>query len=179
MTLHPPRRTPDDEQRLIVLCALQHLAPCTELQLLQFLFEHDIMNYFDMMFALNDLCARGQAVRVKKRAGFLYEVTDAGREALSLFGSRVPRSVKSLLELTGWEWRQRFQEEAHYQQKVEQTNRGEYELTLSVVEQEMDMMRLTLSLPNREMANLLAAKWPKKSAEIYETVIRLLTEDDQ
>ena len=69
MTLRPPRRMPDDEQRLIVLYALQHLAPCTELQLLQFLFEHDLTNYFDMMFALGDLCARGQAVRTKKRAG--------------------------------------------------------------------------------------------------------------
>lgn len=178
MTLHPPRRTPDDEQRLIVLCSLHHLAPCTELQLLQFLFEHDLMNYFDMMFALNDLCARGQAVRLRKRAGYQYELTDAGREALSLFGGRVPRSIKALLEETAWEWRQRFHEEAQYRHHTEQTNRGEYELTLSVVEQEMDMMRLTLSLPNRELANQLAAKWPRKASEIYETVIRLLTEDD-
>lgn len=179
MTLHTPRRTPDDGQRLIVLCSLYHLSPCTELQLLQFFSEHDMMNYFDMMFALNDLCARGQAVRAKKRAGYLYEVTDAGKEALSLFGSRVPRSISSLLEATAWEWRQQFQKEAQYQQHVEQTARGEYELTLSVVEQEMDMMRLTLSLPSREMANRLAARWPKKSAEIYETVIRLLTEDEE
>lgn len=177
MTLHPPRRAPDDEQRLIVLCSLHHLAPCTELQLLQFLFEHDLMNYFDMMFALGDLCARGQAVRVKKRAGFLYELTDAGREALALFGGRVPKSVQTLLEATGWEWRQRFAQEAQYLQEIRQQERGEYELTLSVVEQEMDMMRLTLSLPSRELAHQLAAKWPQKASEIYETVIRLLSED--
>ena len=61
---------------------------------------------------------------------------------------------------------------------MQQTNRGEYELTLSVVEQEMDMLRLTLSLPSRELANQLAAKWPKKAGEIYETVIRMLTEED-
>ncbi len=178
MTLHPPRRAPDDEQRLIVLYSLQALSPCTELQLLQFLFEHDLMNYFDMMFALGDLCARGQAVRSKKRAGNLYEVTDAGREALSLFGSRVPRSVKDLLEETGGIWKQKFQEEAQYLHEIRQKSRGEYELTLSVIEQEMDMMRLTLSLPNREMAGQLAAKWPKKAGEIYETIIRLLTEED-
>lgn len=177
MTLHPPRRAPEDEQRLVVLFALQHLAPCTELQLLQFLFEHDLMNYFDMMFALGDLCARGQAVREKKRAGYLYQLTDAGREALTLFGGRVPRSVKTLLEQTAPQWRRRFLQEAQYLQDIRQQERGEYELTLSVVEQEMDMMRLSLSLPSRELANQLAAKWPEKAGEIYETVIRLLSEE--
>lgn len=178
MTLHPPRRAPDDEQRLIVLYSLNVFCPCTELQLLQFLFEHDLMNYFDMMFALGDLCARGQAVRSKKRAGYLYEVTEAGREALALFGSRVPKSVKDLLEETGHAWKQKFQEEAQYLHEIMQKSRGEYELTLSVIEQEMDMMRLTLSLPGRDLANQLAARWPKKAGEIYETVIRLLTEED-
>ena len=175
--LHPPRRAPDDEQRLIVLYALRELSPCTELQLLQFFFENDLMNYFDMMFALNDLCDRGQAVRERKRAGNVYTLTPAGREALSLFGNRVPNSLTALLRETGGEWRERFQAEDEYEQSVRQTERGEYEATLSVVEQEMDMMRLTLSLPTRELAAQLAAAWPRRAGEIYETIIRMLTED--
>ena len=75
-------------------------------------------------------------------------------------------------------WKQKFQEEAQYLHEIRQKSRGEYELTLSVIEQEMDMMRLTLSLPGRDLANQLAARWPKKAGEIYETVIRLLTEED-
>ena len=41
----------------------------------------------------------------------------------------------------------------------------------------MDMMRLTLSLPTRELAAQLAAAWPRRAGEIYETIIRMLTED--
>ena len=177
MSLRPPRHAPDDELRLIVLDCLRHLSPCTDLQLLQFMAEYNLMNYFEMMFSLNDLCSRGQAVRTKRRAGYLYEPTEAGHEALTLFGNRVPNSVKALLAQQGPAWRARFLEEAQYQQQITQQERGEIELTLSVVEQEMDMMRLSLSLPSREMANALAAQWPKKAAEIYETVIRLLSED--
>ena len=84
MKIQPPRRAPDDEQKLMVLYSLSRLGPCTELQLLQFLFENDLLNYFDMMFALGDLCDRGQAVRMKKNAGYLYQVTDAGKEAVTL-----------------------------------------------------------------------------------------------
>ena len=177
MSLHPPRRSSDDDQRLMVLYSLNALGPCTELQLLQFLFEHDLMNYFDMMFALTDLCAGGQALRTHQRIGHRYEVTDAGKEALTLFGSRVPMSLKTLLTETGESWKKRFEEEGQYQQEVRHTARGEYELTLTVTEQDMDMMRLTLSLPGRELCNQLAQRWPARAGEIYETVIRMLTEE--
>ncbi|MBQ9263070.1 MAG: DUF4364 family protein [Clostridia bacterium] len=178
MPLQPPKRPPDDEQRLVVLYALQQLAPCTELQLLQFLSEYDWMNYFDMMFALQELCARGQAVRSRKRAGYLYQPTDAGQEALVLFGGRVPGSVKKTLEETGDQWRRRFAQEDQYQHSIHQTDRGEYELTLTVVEQEMDMLRLSLTVPTRELAQQLASQWPQKASQIYETVIHALTEEE-
>ena len=71
MRLEPPRRAPADEQRLIVLYSLMNLGPCTETQLLQFLSEMDLTNYFDMMFALNELCDRGQAARQKRKDGLL------------------------------------------------------------------------------------------------------------
>ena len=178
MRLEPPRRAPDDEQKLIVLCCLDSLGPCTELQLLQFLFEYDLMNYFEMMFALNDLCDRGQAARTKKGAGYSYAVTAAGAEALTLFGGRVPPSVCALLKKNGGEWRQRFRREAQNLSEITQTDRGEYELTMRVIEQDMDMMTLTVSLPSQQMARELADRWPRKAAKIYAEVFRMLTEPE-
>ena len=176
MSLTPPKRPPDDEQRLLVLYTLHQLAPCTELQLLQFLFEYDLMNYFEMMFALNDLCDRGQAARTKKGAGYLYAVTAAGAEALALFGNRVPASVYALLEKNGRAWKQRFRREAQNLSEITQTDRGEYELKLRVVEQDMDMMTLTVTLPSREMAQQLSDEWPGKASSIYAEIFRMLTE---
>ena len=178
MKIEPPRRAPDNEQKLIVLYCLRELGPCTELQLLGFLFEHYVMNYFDMMIALSDLCARGQAARTKKRAGYLYQLTEAGGEALRLFGGRVPKSVQSLVAEHGPALRQQFRQELHSHQEIRQTDRGEFEVTLSATEQDMDLMRLQLTLPSRELAQQLAERWPRKAAEIYEGVIRALTEEE-
>ena len=178
MKIQPPRRAPENEQKLMVLECLSQLGPCSELQLLQFLFDNDLLNYFDMMFALGDLCDRGQAVRVKKNAGYLYQVTEAGKEALTLFGGRVPMSLKSLLAETENSWKARFREESQSSQQIVQTDRGEYELNLKVVEQDMDMMRLSLSLPTRELADQLAQRWPQKAGKIYDMVIRILSEDE-
>ena len=179
MRTEPPRRAPDNEQKLIVLKCLSRFGPCTELQLLQFLFGHDLMNYFDMMIALSDLCVRGQAARTKKRAGYLYQPTEAGLEALSLFGGRIPPSVESLIEENAPALREQFRQELHSQQDIRQTERGETEVTLTVTEQDMDLMRLSLTLPTRDLAQQLAEKWPRKAAEIYETVIRILTEEGE
>ena len=178
MTLRPPRRPPDDEQRMVVLYCLCSLAPCSELQLLQFLSEYDLMNYFDMMFALNDLCSRGHAVRKKVASGWTYTLTEAGHEALSLFGSRVPRSVQTLTAEKAPQWRLRFEREAQCAVSTEATGRGDWEVTLSLKDQENDMMRLVLSLPSRELASAIGARWPEKAGEIYETVIRILAGED-
>ena len=179
MRIEPPRRVPDDEQKLTVLASLSRLGPCTELQLLQFLFEYDFSNYFEMMFALTDLCDRGQAVRARKGPSFRYEVTDAGREALALFGKRVPKSVKDILDRDGDEWKRRFRREAQNRQRIEQTDRGEFELTLSVMEDDLDMMNLSLTLPTREMAQQMADRWQKKAPEVYAAVIRILSGDSE
>ena len=177
MTLQPPRRTPDNEQKLIVLSCLDRVGPCTEWQLLQLLTEHDIMNYFDLMIALSDLCSRGQAVRSQKAGSHLYELTEAGKEALALFGSRVPRSIKTLLKTTGEKWRLRFKQEAQYRHEISRTEEGEYALVLTAQENDAETLQLRFTLPSRELAARMADNWPRHAEEIYGAVIRLLSED--
>ena len=179
MRIEPPRRAPADEQRLIVLYSLMNLGPCTDTQLLQFLSEMDLTNYFDMMFALNDLCDRGQAVRQKRKDGTYYMATVAGDEALRLFGGRVPQSLKRAIQEQGVSWRQRFRSEAQVGQSVRQNARGEYELTFTVTENETEMMRLNLTVPSREIAYDWMGRWPRKASQIYDAVIRALAEDGE
>ncbi|MBR6185585.1 MAG: DUF4364 family protein [Clostridia bacterium] len=179
MRIEPPRRTPEDEQRLIVLYSLMHLGPCTDTQLLQFLAEQNLTNYFEMMFALNDLCDRGQAARQKRRAGTYYMATQAGDEALRLFGGRVPQSLKNVIAEQGALWRQRFKTEAQLGQEIRKTPRGDYELTLTVTEKDAEMMRISLCVPSREIAYDWMNRWPGRASQIYGAVIRALAEDEK
>ena len=178
MKIEPPPRAPDSEQKLIVLYCLDRFGPCTQWQLLQFLANRDLMNYFDMMFALGDLCARGQAVRSGKPTGGLYEITAAGREALGLFGGRIPKSAAALVDENAEALRAAFRQEAHSQQSIRQTERGDWEVSLSTAEQDAELMFLRINVPTRDLAQRLAERWPQKAAEIYETVFRLLSEED-
>lgn len=174
MSLHPPRRTPDDEIRLIMLYAIRHLPPCTGLQLQQVLFECNEMNYFDMMIALNELCANGQANREKKDNDYTYSITPAGEEVLSLFGNRVPASIRQYIEEHEADIRQKFLDQEHYPTVIRKMKNGEYLVCMSVVEPSGVPIQLILSAPTYACAAEFASNWPKKAPSLYgHTVIGL------
>lgn len=174
MSLRPPRQMPDFERRMVVLQCLRFLGPCTDLQLLRFLTEYDLMNYFDMMFALTDLCAQGQAVRTKEQVGYIYNLTEAGKEAMALFGDRVPRSVQAIVTDNAPRWARRFAQEGQCAASIDKNAWGEWDLTLSLRDNQNNMMRLILSLPSQQLAGEISRKWPDKAAEIYRQIIRIL-----
>ena len=87
-------------------------------------------------------------------------------------------SLKEQLTETATEWKSRFREEMQHRQQITQTERGDFELCLRVMERDADMMRLTLSLPTRDAADHLAKNWPRKAVKIYDTVIRILSEEE-
>lgn len=176
MALEPPKRTPESKQRLLLLLALDHLGRVSDMQLLQFLFENDLMNYFDMMFTLADLCDQGLTVRSERLGQSYYELTDAGRETLDMFGNRLPASLREQMDSLTPQWRKRIQIEQEYQSDYHQTKRGEYELHLRVIEQDMEMLHLTLSLPSEEIAKTMKENWPEQAQALYANLFAALGE---
>lgn len=179
MSLHPPRRTPEEETRLILLYTIKHLPPCTAMQLQQILFDYNEMNYFDMMFALNDLCANGQALREADGAKHVYAITPAGLEALAFFGNRVPVSIRQYVEEKGLLWQARLKESEQYPCQIRKTEKGDFVLSLSVQEKDAPLMQLTLSLPSYEMAARMARGWAGNASAFYASAIRLLSEEEK
>ena len=172
-----PARTPDTQQRMIVLYALDSLGPCYDQQLTRFFGEYGLMNYFDMMFALLDLCREGQAVRTPRADQSLYGLTASGRETLSLLKGHVPLSVREQIDAVSEEWKQRFSREREYVSRVENTDSGETVLDLYVMDQDKPLLRLGLNLPDEYTARQLQERWPGVAGDVYGYIIRRLAED--
>lgn len=177
MPIRPPQYLPEEDRSMIVLYALKQLQPCDPLDLHIFITQMDVMTYFDMMDALNNLCDRGQAARLTKHIGLQYVVTEAGEEVLTLFGNRVPGSAKRFIDENYEAYRTRFREQAQYKHKKEQLPNGDTELTFSVVDSDSDLMRISWTLPTDELANSLINRWYERSSEIYKTVVQMFMED--
>ena len=69
-----------------------------------------------------------------------------------------------------------MQREQEYLSEYHQTKRGEFELHLRVMEQDMEMLHVSLSLPSEEMARTMKENWPDKAQEIYANLFNGLAE---
>jgi hypothetical protein len=175
----PERRVDETEGKLLALYALDRLGTSTGQQLLQIMADNDIMNYFDLQLILGDLCASGQAARTPHPADCMYELTDAGREALAMFMRRLPNSRMEQIRDSAVAMGVRFQREKQLVARSEQAPGGEYTLTLQVVEERAPVLSLRLSLPTNEMAQRFLKSWESKAGDIYGYIYRTLGEGAQ
>ena len=78
MLPNQPALLDETDRKLYTLLALRELGGCTHTQLLYFMFENDIMSYFDLALALHELVDEGQLVRTNHPLDYLYAPTSAG-----------------------------------------------------------------------------------------------------
>lgn len=168
------RKMPDEELRLLTLYTLSRLGPCTDMNLLEFMTQNDLMNYFDLMFALTDLCRLGMLVRQEKDAAWHYEMTPAGQDVLTMFEKRVRGSCRDTVDRQAASWKERLTRERYADAQITQTERGEFEVRMTLKDQTMPLISVTLYLPTSDMAHKMADGWRHQAGGVYQTILGLL-----
>lgn len=164
------------DRRLYALLMLRELGSCTHMQLLHFAFENDIMSYFDLSLALTDLVDAGTAARTAHPADSLYVITPAGLEQLSFFASRLPNSKVTLIKESAPPWKERFQREKQFVAKLTQSPSGEYMVHLRLTDGNDTMLSIDIPVPERSLADRMAANWPERAGELYQRMMLELGE---
>ncbi len=178
MTDFPRRRLDEVESKVLTLHALHLLGECRNLQLISFMVETDVMNYFDLQSALVDLRGSGQVSRTRQAADDLYRITDSGREALKLFLHRAAPSAVDRIAGAAPAFRERFMRERELSAYVFHGEGNEYHVSLQVSEGEMTLMSLDMSLPTAELAAGFRDRWQKSAQRIYDFIIRELSQQE-
>ena len=164
----------ESERKLYTLLALRELGSCTHMQLLDFMFENDIMTSFDLSLALHELVDEGHAAKIAHPADSLYTLTEAGQEMLTFFANRIPHSKMQLILQSAPAWRERFLREKQFVAKTTQNQSGEYLLQLKLVESDSPIMSIDIPLPEHSLAMQMEKQWQKHAAEIYQFILTKL-----
>ena len=167
----------EQDRKLYTLLALQELGSCTHMQLLYFMFENDIMTFFDLSLALGELVDDGQAAKMAHPADSLYTITEAGKELLSFFANRMPHSKVKLITEQAPAWRERFTREKQFVSKVTQNASGEYILHLNLMDGFTSMLSIDAPIPDRSLAEKMSSRWEKNAGDIYMYLMNKLGED--
>ena len=175
----PPRPRPLAEAQLVILYMLHRLESATDANLLDFLTEAQLMNYLEMMPALKRLTQEGALTETPEGIHCRYRATPAGEELLSLYGSRVPFSTRKAIDRRLPDWQAALRRQRDYQARMTETPRGDYEVSLQMMEQGRAVMTVTVSLPSSDIASRLCRRWQSQGGEVFRTLLApLLTEDE-
>ena len=161
------RKTPDLENRLLILHTIDQFGTLGSLQLLQFLAEHDLMDYITLQLTLGDLVQTGHLQTTPHALGLLYALTPAGKESLGLFLQRLPHSIREQVAQALPVWKKRFQQEAQMLSDFHRREDGTYVLRLRLMEKDAPLLDMMLILPTRDIADAYSRRWAKAAPIFY------------
>ena len=174
----PSRPLPAEEAQLIILYLLKGLGPATDANLLDFLTEARLMNYMDMMPALGRLTREGALSESPEGPYRRYALNASGRELLDMYLSRIPFSTRETLDRLIPGWLAALRTQRDYRADMAQTPRGDFEVSLRMMERGRAVMSLTLALPSSEIAARLCRRWQQAGGEVFSTLLRPLMEEE-
>jgi len=168
------RKTPDLENRLLILHTIDQFGPLGSLQLLQFLAEHDLMDYITLQLTLGDLVQTGHLQTMPHALGLLHTLAPAGKESLRLFLHRLPHSIRAQVAQALPEWKKRFAQEAQMLSDFHRQEDGSYVLRLRLMEKNVSLLDMALTLLARDTADLYSRRWAKAAPLFYSFLMKEL-----
>ena len=165
----------EEEDKLVLLCALDKLGGCTEEQLLRFVVETELESQFQFYLALSGLKEAGLVRQSRHLEGVLLVLTPQGRQSMELFGSRIRASQQEKLDRHSKAWRRRLRDERSMPADFKPCGSG-YAVTLRALESGEEIFSMTLTAATKVQAKRFCERWPREAPYLYQTIMDRLGE---
>lgn len=173
----PEHRPGIVECRMMVLLALDRLGASSNLTLISFFFETELVSYFELQTALHDLKESGEVVSHRLPADELFDISPKGRKTLSMFEGRIVQSMRTALVDAVPSFLARVRQQAELPARIDRDSGRAYRVSMQVVEQGTPLMALEISLPTRDLAQRFADAWPLSARALYDHIIHMLSRE--
>lgn len=165
---------PDSENRMILLETLSSIGPLSDTQLLVFVTDLSLMNYFSLHLNLSELEQQGLIEQYRHPFAMLYRITDSGRYMLESFPNIIPQSRRKLLSANVTAYRDRFRSQQLMPCSESRLPDGTTCIRLQLLEK--DLLVLDMRLKTSEHLSCLEKRWQTIASEIYSLISDTLTE---
>ena len=146
--------------------------PLTNAQLTNFFTEHEYTTYFTLQQALNELEDAGLVHKEASHNSTRYDITKEGEETLNFFGKNISSAIIEDMDQYLKENKFRLREEVGTTADFYRGTNQDYIVHCEVRENKTTLIRLDLSVPDKEQAETMCNAWKTKSQEIYAHVMR-------
>jgi len=165
------------ESKLLLLYIFDRIEfPMSNSEITQFALENDIMDYFMLQQYLGELKDSKFIIENQKDNEYVFIITETGKSTLSYFVNRIPKSqierIDQLLNIQKEKFIKNTQIKADYIKLKD----DEYLVRLDVIEKDMPIINLKLSVANNKQAKQICEKWRQSAPSLYGQIINLLIE---
>ena len=148
--------------------------PLTNAQLTSFFTEHDYAAYFALQQALNELVEANLIRKESRRNSTRYEITKEGEETLNFFGKEIPPAIVEDMDQYLKKNKFRLRDEVGTTADYYKGSNQDYIVRCEVREGKSVLIRLELSVPDKEQAETACSNWKEKSQTLYSFAMKEL-----
>lgn len=178
--VRPGGLTTSDEIKMLVCYVLSKVpAAMSFAQLHETLAEHELVNYFELVQAIDQLLHSGHIASRQDDAGAdWYTSTPLGDDAAVVFKTDLPASARDKAFRTATLIARRHKRESEVKIEVSERESGGFTVEMSIPNGGGDLIAFSLFCPTREECESVRRRFLNDPAYIYKVVVALLTGDE-
>ncbi len=144
--------------------------------LCDFIAENIRVNYFDMQIQLSTLCEDGHLRSFMSNLKEKIMITEKGAYAIESFATSIPRSVRDKVDTIISGSVHEYKEGQTVAVDYWKENENLHTAVLNILDNEKNIFKLHISLPDSKDAQILKSKFKEKPEHFYSQIIALCSE---
>ncbi len=160
------------DKKLIILYLLSNMnIPLTKQQITNAVLENNLIDFFTFQQCTSELEDAGMIKQVTHQKKQCLQTTDGGKKALGVFEQRIPKNVTGIIDTYIARNKDSLKKESQVISEYKKVNDKEYIVSLKVIENELILMDLRLSVVSAKQAKQVCEKFRNSSEKIYSQLI--------
>jgi predicted transcriptional regulator len=145
--------------------------PLTKQQVTNAVLENNLIDFFTFQQCTSELEEAGMIKQVTHQKKQCLQTTDGGKKALGVFEQRIPQNVTDIIDNYIASNKDSLKKESQVIAEYKKINDKEYIVSLKVIENELVLMDLKLSVVSAKQAKQVCEKFKSSSEKIYSQLI--------
>lgn len=163
------------DKKLMILYLLSNIdIPLTKTQITNAILENNLIDFFTFQQCISELEEAGLIKSVIYQKKQCFAITDSGKKTIDVFAERISKNTSDIINnyiaKNKDSLKKEFQVIADYKKVCDK----EYIVNLKVIEKELVLMDLKLSVVSAKQAKQVCEKWKSSSEKIYSQLISSL-----
>lgn len=158
--------------KLIVLYMLKKVDfPLTNSQLSEFILDKGYTTYFKLQQAISELIESAFIREESIQNRTFYHITEDGAETIQFFKNNISPAIQQDIDNFLKEKKYELRNETAVKADYYRNTNMEYSVRCQVMENELPLIELTVTVPTEAEAEVVCSNWKKKNEDIYARIM--------